>query len=74
MSSHGQIIEHMHMEDPDSFRQRLRLDDMEVMRTFRDLISTEDGQQAVLSLKTKQSDAEGILNLIDRVSDQQLIR
>lgn len=63
-------METMRLDDSDDFRRRLHQDDMEVMQEFKDLISTEDGVQAVLSLKTRQSDAEGVLNLIDRVSVQ----
>lgn len=63
-----QLVENIRVDDSEGFRQALRSDDIHVMRIFRDLICDEHGQQAVLSLKTNQEDAEGILNLIDRVS------
>lgn len=68
MSHPKQLVENMGVDDSEGFRQALRGDDIHVMRIFRDLICDERGQQAVLSLKTNQEDAEGILNLIDRVS------
>lgn len=63
-----QTVEKIRLDSPVEFRERLREDDIGVMQIFRDLVSTDDGQRAVLSLKASQRDAEGILNLIDRVS------
>lgn len=62
----------MHVDDQAEFRRALHNDDIQIMKMFKDLVSTDDGEQAVLSLKTRQEAAEGLLNLIDRVRRQTL--
>ncbi|KIP10660.1 hypothetical protein PHLGIDRAFT_115216 [Phlebiopsis gigantea 11061_1 CR5-6] len=66
-------VEKIRLDSPVEFRERLREDDIGVMQIFRDLVSTDDGQRAVLSLKASQRDAEGILNLIDRFHDDRTL-
>ena len=55
------------MCDRQRILQAIRQDDMAIVETLKNLISSESGRHAVMTLKDDAGKSESILNLIDKV-------